>query len=71
MSVAVTATTTFKAGIPKALFDTQTPSFGNPYRSNYEVSANGERFLINMGSEADRSSPITVVVNWTTALSRR
>lgn len=71
MSVAIDAVGTFKAGVPRRLFTTRTPTFGNPYRTNLEVTADGQRFLVNVGPDAGASSPVNVVVNWTTALQRK
>jgi hypothetical protein len=36
----------------------------------YDVSPDGQRFLVNMPVEQPESPPITVVVNWTAALRR-
>jgi hypothetical protein len=57
-----------KAGIPKALFDARFPTyvFTHP---GYDVSADGQRFLINtiVGEE---KQPITVKVNWQAGTKR-
>jgi hypothetical protein len=36
--------------------------------SEYDVTADGQRFLVNMVVAEARTLPITVVVNWTAAL---
>jgi hypothetical protein len=36
----------------------------------YDVSADGQRFLINTPKEEPSAVPITVVVNWTAGLTR-
>ena len=36
----------------------------------YDVTANGQRFLINTAVEQKASSPITLVINWTADLKR-
>ena len=36
----------------------------------YDVSADGQRFLINTVPEQATSAPITVVVNWTAGLRK-
>ena len=36
--------------------------------SEYDVTADGERFLVTMAVAGARSLPITVVVNWTAEL---
>jgi serine/threonine protein kinase len=60
---------TCEAGIPKALFQTQIISYPNP-RNAYEVSADGQRFLIITPLQENISTPITVVANWNAGLSR-
>jgi serine/threonine-protein kinase len=62
--VATTATT-FQPGIPAALFQTDSRSRG------YGVSPDG-RFLINTQTEGPppNTTPITVVLNWWTALKQ-
>jgi hypothetical protein len=60
-----------KAGIPKALFTT--PTFFTLIRSHqYDVSADGQRFLIRdlSAGRAGATSPITVVLNWAAGLKR-
>ena len=47
------------------LFSTHATTSG---RSPYDVSADGQRFLINTVVEAVAPSPITLVVNWAAAL---
>jgi serine/threonine protein kinase len=60
---------TFEVGTPKALFQTRLPSYPSP-RNYYDVSADGQRFLmINLPEEA-ASTPITVVINWTAEVKR-
>jgi len=38
--------------------------------NHYDVSADGQRFLINMPTEGSPASPITVVLDWPAALER-
>jgi hypothetical protein len=44
-------------------------STGAP-RSNYDVAADGQRFLVHMRIEPAASAPITVVTNWTADLDK-
>jgi hypothetical protein len=73
MAVEVKTAPTFEAGTPKALFDPQTlgrRNYGFP-RYDYDVAADGKRFLVNSVSttpESSASAPITVVVNWLAGL---
>jgi len=75
MAVDVKTAPTFEAGIPKPLFDPQTLGSRNFSfsRYDYDVTADGKRFLVINVSTAPASSasaPITVVVNWLAALKR-
>jgi serine/threonine protein kinase/Tol biopolymer transport system component len=67
MAVPITGGPRFEFGPPHALFQTRARYTGN---IAYDVAPDGQRFLVNtlVGSEA--IPPITVVMNWTTALSR-
>ena len=56
----------FEVGAVKSLFDMRAPAGG--YR--YDVSADGQRFLINFLPEQSSAAPITVVLNWTAALQK-
>ncbi|MDA2926080.1 hypothetical protein MYX78_02410 [Acidobacteria bacterium AH-259-G07] len=62
-----TDSSTFEAGIPKALFEARFPSGGR--RNHYLVTADGQRFLINTPVE-QTTSPIHVVLNWFEDLKR-
>lgn len=52
----------FKAGVPKALFEINSTS--------YAVTADGQRFLVAVPTESSKTSPITVVVNWTPTVTK-
>ena len=74
MSVEVSTNPVFKAGVPKALFQTAIYMSGGPTRTvtRYDATADGKRFLINsrvVGRTAP-PSPITVVLNWTRLLRK-
>jgi eukaryotic-like serine/threonine-protein kinase len=58
----------FEVGAVKLLFPTRAVGFGGFYP--YDVSADGQRFLINTTQEQATSSPITVVLNWTAGLKK-
>ena len=60
----------FEAGTPVALFDAHMVVAANAL-FEYDVKADGKRFLINTenGSEA-ASPPLTVVTNWQVALKK-
>ena len=40
------------------------PNLGIPY----DVTADGQRFLVNAAADVSKSSPITVITNWTAGL---
>jgi hypothetical protein len=54
-------------GAARPLFETNQGAIGG-YR--YDVSADGQRFLISTRPEQTASAPITVVVNWTAGLNK-
>ena len=68
MAVDVTAGASLEASAPKALFQTQVVRYDAPNR--YDVSADGQRFLINTPVGEVSQTPITVVLNWTAGLKR-
>lgn len=63
MSVEVKAGKSFEAGEPKPLF--QLP----PY-PGWDVSADGERFLVAESLTTGELTPISLIVNWTAALEQ-
>ena len=68
MAVEVSSTgPTFDTTKPTALFDVQLTGFPG---TDYAVSADGQRFLLNAPYSGPVSTPITVVLNWTAALER-
>ena len=56
-----------KVGAVRPLFETRLRTDG---RYPYDVSADGQRFLVNNDPLPAASSPITVVVNWTASLKK-
>ena len=65
VAVDVKLSPTFEHGFPRPLFSTaMSIAFTHPY----DVTADGERFLVNAIAEETTAIPITVVVNWTAAL---
>ena len=59
--------TTFQIGAVQPLFTVRTT--GAP-RSNFDVAADGQRFLVNMVDQQTTAEPITVVVNWPAGVSK-
>jgi len=65
MSVVVKSAATFEADAPTALFKIDTI-----LEDDYDVTADGQRFLINSSVAGTQSLPFTVVLNWTKDLKR-
>jgi Tol biopolymer transport system component/predicted Ser/Thr protein kinase len=63
MAVDVTTQPTFSAGKPKMLFDGRY-LFSNGSPADYDVSADGQRFLMIKASEEAPSTQINIVLNW-------
>jgi hypothetical protein len=60
MSVAVSPGKEIRFSAPKPLFSL--PPF--PLQTDYDVSHDGKRFLVNLGAEKARQPPLTVVQGW-------
>jgi Tol biopolymer transport system component/predicted Ser/Thr protein kinase len=56
---------------PRQLFQVRVSPPGNPYLSNYDVTADGRRFLLKMPVHDVTSSPIHVLTNWLDAAGQR
>jgi hypothetical protein len=74
MSIGVKAGgSSFEPGVPKFLFDTGVPKlkllFEKVGTRNYDVSRDGQRFLVAVPVESS-PEPITVVLNWMADLKR-
>ena len=73
MSVDVTLSPVFKAGVPKVLFQSQIYAGSVPSniwgRAFWDISPDGQHFLINTIS-SDTSATLTVVLNWQAALKK-
>jgi hypothetical protein len=63
MAVAVTAGDDFESGQPVALFGFR--AGGNLITPFYDVTNDGQRFLLSTIVEIQTAAPLTVVVNWT------
>ena len=62
MSVAIETARGFRASTPRALFTLPPATYG------WEVSANGERFLVNAPVVRSPSVPLSLVLDWAAAL---
>ena len=72
MAVDVTSTpTAIDVGPPKPLFPTRIRLLEiQAGARHYGVSSDGQRFLVANATDAARSTPITVVLNWMAALAK-
>jgi len=71
MAVAVTTGPSFKAGSPVALFQThrrQPVSFLDVF--SYDVSGDGQRFLIATKMDEANSPPLSVLLNWASEMEK-
>ncbi len=71
MSVDVTAGPTFVAGTARPLFQTRRREhIASADLFSYDVSADGQRFLVNTDVGEVASIPLTIVLNWTAELKK-
>ena len=63
LSVDVSTTPVFRAGVPNLMFKA-------PASSNWDVTADGQRFLFLKPLTEATPTPITAVVNWTASLRK-
>ena len=70
-SVDVSVGTAFQASAPKILFPINTPGPGGGSNAYYDVTADGQRFLMTTFAAESITGPIHVIVNWQEELRRR
>jgi Tol biopolymer transport system component len=73
MAVPIKADTAIVAGAAVPLFAARMlggPGVSLGLKQQYDVTRDGQRFLLNSLTEESAPSPITVVVNWTSALKK-
>jgi Tol biopolymer transport system component len=61
---------TFTVGAPHALFDVAIPEPSPPYQTDYAVTADGRRFLVNTVVDQPTRPALTVILNWTSGLKK-
>jgi len=68
MSAEIRMGTTFESSVPKQLFqaDFKITDQGWPYA----VAGDGQRFLLNVYAQDNKAAPMTIVLNWTEALTK-
>jgi hypothetical protein len=67
MSVEIRTSTIVEAGTPQVLFSASLKNAPGP---PYDVSSDGQRFLVNVPIGEESAPPITLVQNWTAAIER-
>jgi Tol biopolymer transport system component len=68
MNVEIATSPEFRAGVPRALFQTP-PSAISTSESSWDLTPDGKRFLFAVPTEQG-AAPFTVVLNWQAALKR-
>ena len=63
MSVEVSAGATFRPSVPRQLFVLSLPGV-------WDMSRDGQKFLVPIPTDTTGNAPITVVMNWTSGLAR-
>ena len=72
MAVEVTTQPSFSAGTPRLLFDGQGRYRSGGQRADYDVSPDGQRFVMVQFVESEQSvSQINIVLNWSEELKQR
>ena len=73
MAADITQGPTFKASVPRALFQLPISEVGHNEQAlrvfGWDVAPDGKRVLVDMGTTS--SEPITVVLNWTADLKKK
>ncbi len=69
MSVEIKSGASFEAGVPQFLFEPRLPRVSG-FFNLYDVSADGQKFLMTTPVGEGTSLPIDLIVNWTAALKR-
>jgi Tol biopolymer transport system component len=71
MAVPVTAGPSFAAGSPVALFQTRRPQPVSSFDvSSYDVSGDGQRFLIATNVDEGNAAPLSIHLNWASEMEK-
>ena len=74
MSVAIIPGPALNLGVPRPLFTRKDWAAGRaaptPNGFDYDVSADGQRILLNIVDHSQPQPPITVIVNWPALLTK-
>jgi hypothetical protein len=69
-TISASSATTFSAGTSHPLFDVEVPEANPPYPTDYAVTADGQRFLVNTVVDQPTRPALTVILNWTSGLRK-
>ena len=70
MSITIGSGPTLSPSAPRPVLQTTALFPGSIFRMNYDVTASGQRILVNNPVQGAGKSPITVILNWATALEK-
>jgi hypothetical protein len=70
MAVEVTTNAVFQAGVPRALFKGLQSLDFTDVAPEWDLTADGKRFLFALPVAQNTPAPFTVVLNWQTALKK-
>jgi Tol biopolymer transport system component len=71
MAVAVTTGASFKAGSPVALFQThRRQPVSSQDHFSYDVSGDGQRFLIATKVDEASAAPLSITLNWASEMEK-
>jgi hypothetical protein len=60
----------FEAGLPATLFQTRQHQAISVFPASYDVTADGQRFLVNTKVEKPNEPHLEVVLNWTSEMEK-
>jgi eukaryotic-like serine/threonine-protein kinase len=73
MAVPIQGDAALEIGTPVSLFRPRLlngPNTGTGFHAQYDVTRDGQKFLLNVPVEDTATPPITVVANWTAELNK-
>jgi len=68
MSVSVDTAPELKLGVPKPLFQTTLMNLPLPAQRRFNVSPDGQRFIMSIPVPGSTVPPVTVSINWPSSL---
>jgi hypothetical protein len=71
MAVSVTTEPAFSAGKPRLLFEGRYEKGLWPFVANYDVTLDGQRFVMLKAEQESAPAQLNVVLNWFEELTRR